>query len=150
MSKSNLNIDNFTRINEAAGGGEVTGQYAPTNSLLKPEYEPPRSHAKAPGTEKDDEHIELSDLGRPVPGQTTDVQPEGSNAHDLAGEFDPREVAERIIKDKVGDIKRPINKGSLFDRDKDGRPVIKGLDTPEQRRARIEKSARVKEILKTT
>lgn len=142
-------------VEEASGGGEVTGQYAPTNDLLKPEYEPPRSHAKAPGTEKDDERIdheklEISDFGNPVPGQTTDVQPEGSNSHDLVGEFDPREVAERIIKGKMGSIKRPQTQGSLFKRGKDGKAIVDGIDSPEVARERAEKSARVKEILRTT
>lgn len=137
-------------VEEASGGGEVTGQYAPTNALLKPEYEPPRSHMKQPGTEKDDEHIDITALGLPVPGQTTDVQPEGSNSHELVGEFDPREVAERIIKDKVGAVKRPQARGTLFKRDGAGKPLIDGIDTPDQKRAREEKSARVKEILKTT
>ena len=140
-------------VEEASGGGEVTGQYAPTNSLLKPEYEPPRSHAKAPGTEKDDGNIDmsrLSDLGRPVPGPGTDPEPEGSDTYEISMGFDPRSVAEKIIKDKVGSVKAPEKKGSLFKRDRDGKAIVDGIDSPEMARERKEKSARVKEILKTT
>lgn len=140
-------------VEEASGGGTVTGQYAPTNDLLKPEYEPPSSHAKAPGTEKDDENIDmsrLSDLGRPVPGPSTDPEPEGSDTYEINMGFDPRDIAEKIIKDKMGSIKAPETKGSLFTRGADGKPIVDGIVTPEQARLRKEKSARVKEILKTT
>jgi hypothetical protein len=132
-------------VTEASGGGEVTGQFAPTNDLLKPEYEPPSSHAKAPGTEKDDELIDktkLSDLGRVRPG-------EGTADSDIE-EFDPRTIADTIIKDRIGSVARPDKKGSLFKRDKDGKPMVDGIDTPEQARDRKEKSARVKQILGTT
>lgn len=137
-------------VKEASAGPEVTGQFAPTNDLLKPEYEPPRSHAKAPGTEKDDERIDVSDLGIPRPGEGTDSEPEGSDTHERIGEFNPRDIADKIIKDKVGNIKRPTTKGSLFKRDGDGKPVVDGILSPEQKRIRAEKTARVKEILKST
>lgn len=141
-----------TPVEEASGGPEVTGQYAPTNDLLKPEYEPPRSHAKAPGTEKDDERndeLELSDLGEPVPGPSTDHQPEGSINITADKEFDPRKVAEEIVKSKVGSVKRPDRKGSLFMRDKEGKPVVAGIETPDQKRAKEEKEAAVKDILRS-
>lgn len=140
-------------VEEASAGPEVTGQYAPTNGLLKPEYEPPRSHAKAPGTEKDDENIDMSrisDLGRPTPGESTDHEPEGSDTSEINAGFDPRSIAERIVKDKFGSVKPPERKGSLFKRGKDGKPIVDGIDTPEMARERKEKSERVKEILKTT
>lgn len=140
-------------VKEASGGGEVTGQYAPTNDLLKPEYEPPSSHAKAPGTEKDDENIDmsrLSDLGRPVPGPGTDPEPEGSDTVKIVTGFNPRDIAKNIIKDKMGSVKAPEKKGTLFKRGADGKPIVDGIVTPEQERLRKEKSARVKEILKTT
>lgn len=134
-------------------GGEITGQYAPTNDLLKPEYEPPTSHAKAPGTEKDDENIDmskLSDLGRPVPGMGASTEPEGSETYEINMGFDPRSIAKRIIQDKMGGVKAPEKKGSLFKRGKDGKAIVDGIDSPETARERKEKSARVKEILKTT
>lgn len=132
-------------INEASGGGEVTGQYAPTNDLLAPEYEPPSSHAKAPGTEKDDELIDtkkLSNLGRVLPG-------EGTADTDI-DTYNPRDVAANIVKNALGKVKRPSTKGTLFKRDGDGNVVVEGILTHDQKRAREEKSARVREILKTT
>lgn len=137
---------------EASGGPEVTGQYAPTNGLLKPEYESPRSHMKAPGTEKDDERyveLELSDLGEPVPGPSTDHQSDGSNTLTPEKDFDPREVAAQIVKSRVGAAKRPDRKGSLFARDNEGKPVVVGLETPDQKRAREEKEATIKNILRS-
>lgn len=140
-------------VEEAAGGGEVTGQYAPTNSLLKPEYEPPSRHARDPGTETDGENVDmsrLSDLGRPVPGPGTYSEPEGSDTYEINMGFDPRDIAEKIIKDKIGSVKSPEKKGSLFKRDKDGKAIVDGIDSPELARERKEKSARVKEILQIT
>lgn len=131
-------------VTEASGGGEVTGQYAPTNDLLKPEYEPPRSHAKAPGTEKDDEFIDkkkLSDLGsKVVPG-------EGTEDSDIET-FDPRQVAADLIKSKFGRIQKPTVKGSLFKRDGQGKVVVETAD--DRRKAKEERSAKVREILKST
>lgn len=126
-------------VSEASGGADVLGQYAPTNQLLTPEYEPPVTHVDVP-----DKESQLSALGRPTPGQSPVAEPEGD------AEFDPRSVAERIIQDNVGKVKAPEKKGSLFARGKDGKPLIKGIDSPDVARARQEKSARVRDILKTT
>lgn len=131
--------DGSTKVEEAVGGPDVTGQYAPTNQLLTPEYEPPSTHVEVP-----DEETQLSDLGRPVPGQSPVGEPEGDT------EFDPRSVAERIIQDNVGRVRAPEKKGSLFARDKAGKPIIKGIDSPDLAKAKQEKSNRVRDILKTT
>lgn len=48
-------------IIEAAGGPEVTGMYAPTNALLKPEFEPKRSRDFKP---KEDEATDETRLNQ--------------------------------------------------------------------------------------
>lgn len=136
MNKSN-------DIVEAAGGGEITGQYAPTNDLLTPEYEPRTTHKERRGKE-----TKLSDLGRPVPGQSPVAEPEGETSENRMV-FEPKDVAERIIRGKFGRVTAPEKKGTLFDRDQSGKPVIKGMDTPDVAKARRDNSTKVREILKT-
>lgn len=145
------------KVEEASGGGEITGQYAPTNALLNPEFEPrrprqdTRGSGKAPGTERDDEHIDktqLFDLGAPTPGPGTDSVPIGTDTPVIIrSEFNPKDIADQIVKSTVGSLKKPETKGSLFNRGKDGKTVISGIDTPDQIRVRKEKSDRVREIL---
>lgn len=127
-------------IKEASGGGEVTGQYAPTNALLTPEYEPRSTHK-----ERKRDETNLSDLGTPVPGQSHVVEPEGGGR--IA--FEPKDVARQLIRDKIGNVKPPKNKGTLFDRDRSGKPIVKGLDTPETAKIRRDNSDKVREILST-
>lgn len=129
-------------ITEASGGGEVTGQFAPTNDLLKPEYKPPDSHAKAPGTEKDNEFVQkkkLSDLGKMTPR-------EGTADTDIDSEFDPRQAVADAIKTKFGKIQKPTVKGSLFKRDEFGNAVVE--TAADRLKVKEERSAKVKEILK--
>lgn len=133
-------------VKEAAGGGEVTGQYAPTNGLLKPEEEPLQSTVKTAQAEKDDQQIDLEKLAsiasHVVPGETTDPTPDV----DL-DEFDPKRVAENIVKSTVGRVEKPSRKGSLFERDPGGKPLVRGLDKPHTKAIKQANAAKVKEIL---
>lgn len=131
-------------VTEASGGPDVTGQFAPTNDLLKPEYEPPASHAKAPGTEKDNELVQkkkLSDLGKVTPR-------EGTEDSDIDDEYDPRQVAADLIKSKFGKMQKPAVKGSLFKRDEQGNAIVE--TAADRLKVKEERSAKVKEILKST
>lgn len=130
---------------------EITGQYAPTNALLKPEFPPPQSHVKA--GQGDDDAIDMDDLAdHVVPGETTDPEPQkGNNVADEGDEddFDPKRVAENIVRSTFGgQLTRPSKPGSLFGRRADGSPIVEGLDTPAEKVAKANKAAKVREILK--
>jgi hypothetical protein len=146
-------------VKEASGGGEITGQYAPTNGLLKPEFPPPQSHVKVGQAEKDDEHIDhtkLDDIAsHVVPGETTDPEPQHGNnvadevLDDEVNDFDPKRVAEDIVRNTFGTgLTRPQKPGSLFGRRADGSAIVEGLDTPAEKIAKAAKATKVREILK--
>lgn len=152
-------------VNQSLDEVEITGQYAPTNSLLVPEEEPKQSAIKS-GEQGDvykmDNNVDrtrLKDIGSkvtPGPGSTNEPQ-EGNNDPeenseeddtDIIEPFDPRRVAQNIMRSTVGSgAKAPTTKGSLFKRDAHGRPMIAGLDTPEQREAKAANAAKVRDIL---
>lgn len=128
---------------------QITGQYAPTNGLLKPEYAPPQSHVKTPNAEKDDQHIDMSKLAsHVVPGETTDPEPQddGKDEGDEVG-FDPARIAEQIVRSTVDQIEKPTSSGVLFRRRADGSPIVEGIDTSKDAAAKRAKASRVKEIL---
>lgn len=141
-------------VKEASGGGEITGQFAPTNDLLKPEFPPPESHVKTPNAEKDDQAIDMKKLASHVlPGETTDPEPqEGNNVADQPDDeedFDARRVAEEIVRKTLGpSMSRPTTQGSLFKRRADGSAIVEGLDTPAEKAAKVSKAQKVKDILK--
>lgn len=62
---------------EASGGPEITGQYAPTNQLLKPEFEPKQARGNIP---KDDEHVDKSRLELDTVEQLGDMADGGDAA----------------------------------------------------------------------
>lgn len=161
------------KVSEAmngGGGGEVTGQYAPTNDLLKPEEDPTDTHGKVkvPQAELDDQFINKARLGEitdeePTPGTGAQYpQSDGKDEDELddeviddirkriapKGEFDPKRVAEDILQSTMGKVAFPNSKGSLFRRDADGKPIVPGLETNKQLQEKAEKEQRVKDILK--
>jgi hypothetical protein len=145
------------KVSEAASAATITGQYAPTNGLLKPEEEPTQSSVKIGNATKDDEHIDhtrLSDISSSVlPGETTDPEPQRGN-NEPSGEegddeeFDPKRVAEGIVSRTIGgSAQKPTTQGTLFKRGKDGKAVIEGIDSPAAKAEKASKAAKVKEIL---
>lgn len=155
------------KVTEASGGGEITGQYAPTNDLLIPEKEPIKSKAKIPRTEKDDELVNKARLDQitdeePTPGTGTPY-PQDTEKEEIEdeiidnirnriapkGEFNSKKVAEDILQHTIGKPKSPILKGTLFKRDSDGKAIIPGLETNKQLQEKADKEQRVKDILGT-
>lgn len=138
------------KVEEAASAATITGQYAPTNDLLKPEEEPKQGSVKTAQAEKDDQNIDhtrLSDISSSVlPGETTDPEPVPGREDD-EDVFDPKKIAENIVRKTVGKVEKPTAPGKLFKRGKDGRPVVAGLDTPAEKIEKVNKAAKVKEIL---
>lgn len=141
---------------------QVTAQYAgdmsPTTDLLRPEFEPKQGSVKTAQATKDDEHIDktrIDDISSHVtPGETTDPEPDKTEPRVHADEgdeeeFDPRRVAESIVKTTLGGVQRPLKRGTLFKRDGDGKPVVEGLETPTSKAEKLIKAAKVKEILGT-
>lgn len=131
---------------------QITGQYAPTNSLLKPEEEPTQGSVKTAQVGNNDEHIDISkisDIASSVtPGETTDPLPQPTDDEGDESDFDPRRIAETIVKNTFGaGLQRPATQGALFKRTADGRPVVEGLESPADRAKKKQKEARVKEIL---
>lgn len=152
---------------------EITGMYAPTNSLLKPEFPPLQSKSQK---SVEDEMMDEERL-KPIPKLASSVTPgEGeqypqSDGKDvavvdiIAGEivddeedteleiavanksvYDPKKVAEGIVKDKMN-ITPPTTKGFLFARSSEGKPAIKGLENTKTLREQHDKAESVKKIL---
>lgn len=64
--------------------------------------------------------------------------------------FDPRTVAESIIRSTIGgSVERPAVPGSFFKRRSDGSPIVNGIDTPSERAAKKLNAEKVREILGT-
>jgi hypothetical protein len=140
-------------------GPDSMGYAPPSNAHLTPEFEPETVHtssAKTPGTEADDEQIDhsrLDDIASSVtPGETTDPEPQQgrvlpNDTDTEEEEFDPRQIAQTIVKNTFGSIQKPEKKGALFKRDASGKAVISGIDTPEEKAMKAAKAAKVRDIL---
>lgn len=147
-------------LKEAAGGGEITGQYAPTNDLLQPEEDPAagESHVKVAQAMAYDEQIDKSRLDDitdedPIPGEGNQYpQDDGKDDEDIESTlFDPIKVAETIVQQTMGlgiSQRGVEKKGSLFSRDSNGKIVIPGLKTVHQRQQLAERERKIKELLK--
>lgn len=62
--------------------------------------------------------------------------------------FDPKTAAKQIVTKTIGAVKKPTSSGSLFNR-KDGKLVIPELDAAEQDRARIARSNKVLDAIRS-
>lgn len=139
-----------------AGGGETTGQTAPSPVLNVPEEDPSFELNMKNRTPVEDEYIDLARLeldddiddiaSEVIPGQGVQYPEKEKPA------FDAKQVAEGIIRSTVGKnpIKTPEKRGSLFARSANGKAIVKGLEDPETKRLREEKAQRVKDILHPT
>lgn len=140
-------------VKESAGGGEITGQFAPTNDLLQVEEDPEagESHVKVAQAELDDQYIDqtrIDDIADEIqPGEGKQyAQDDGKE-----DEFDPKKVAESILQQSfgLGVSHRGVEKrGSLFKRDASGKAIVPGLENPAQKKALTERDQKVKEILR--
>lgn len=151
---------NVNQIDEASGGPEVTGQYAPTNGLLKKEEDPTitQGHVKTAQAELDDQFIEKEKLDdivdeiRPGEGKQYPQDDEKEDEYEDEDDFDPRKVAESIIQQTVGlGVSFRGNgekKGSLFQRDIDGKVLIPGLETASQKQNIAEREKRIRDALR--
>ncbi len=157
-------------VKEAAGGPEITGQYAPTNALLKPEEDPTatQSHVKMAQAALDDQYIDKARLDDitdedPIPGEGEQYTQDDGKGEWTDDEIEPEEDAVRFDLDKTvesilndmvplglsPDGMGTINKkGSLFKRDADGKIIVPGLENPKQKRELADREQRVKDILK--
>ncbi|PPD55679.1 MAG: hypothetical protein CTY12_00035 [Methylotenera sp.] len=154
-------------VKEAMGGGEVTGQFAPTNDLLKVEEDPNfvHSHLKTAQAVKDDQSIDLEKLD-PESDIEDDVDLDAEEAlsveeiipgagrqyaqDDGKEEFNPKKVAENILHQTIGigvSNRGVEKKGSLFTRDADGKILVPGLESQVQREHKEERERKVREIL---
>lgn len=128
----------------APGAGDITGYVAPTTKLLKPEFPPKLKHVEKPDDEDEDiaDVIAVSSVTPGDAGRTADnrKQPDGK------GGFDAREVAQRIVKDKVK-AKMPATKGYLFKRVGE-QAVVEGLEPHNIKKVQDDKAKKVKDILK--
>jgi hypothetical protein len=55
-------------ILEGAEAADITGKYAPTNQLLKPEFQPKQSTMRPPKTEPMDDFIDYDKIDHITPG----------------------------------------------------------------------------------
>ena len=98
--------------NEGALGADITGKYSPNNKLLKPEFEPNKSHMTTPKTEPMDELIDFDEL-----------------ADNLTPGFGPQQYAQKDNKKQNTNIVKNLTKRNkkLFDRDTEGTITIPGI-----------------------
>lgn len=155
------------KVTEASGGSEITGQYAPNNSLLTPEENPEDTHGKVKvaQAEVDDEFINKVRLGditdeEPIPGTGRDYPQDDEKeenteiVNNLVAKtkpiqnFDPNKVAETILQTTIGKHSIPSLRGSLFKRDADGKIIVSGLESPKQLQEKAIREQKVKDILK--
>lgn len=133
------------------------GELSPTNQLLRPEFDPAREqgNVKIGNASVYDQLVDktkIEDISSSVtPGETTDPEPQhGNNVADEGDEeiFDPRRVAETIVHQTLGaGMIKPEKPGTLFKRDRSGKAVIDGIESPEVRAAKAKKAQRVRDIL---
>ncbi len=159
----------------AAGGAEVavTGQFNPNNSLLKKEEDPARgqSHSKMWDANVNDEFIDKARLDMitdtdPTPGEGNqypqsdgkseyfdteydfDDAEEGDTEEENPLVYDPNKIARDILKDTIGKAKAPSKLGSLFRRGDDGKIVVPGLESEEQKELKAAINARIRNLIK--
>lgn len=170
--------ENLLETPQGGGNGEVTGRYAPNNSLLVKEKDPTENGRMKGDTSVNDEFTDedrlsldkVEDIASEIrPGEGRAYQQEDGKGRNgkivppglVKGEtgtprateqeeFDPKEVADKIMKDTVGKVSKPTTKGTLFKRDGEGKTVIKGLEHPETKKRLKGNAQKVKDILGTT
>ena len=147
------------KVKEGAEAANITGRYAPTNDLLKPEFPPEESHAKTPKLDPMDEFIDKDELfGEVTPGPGEPYPEKYEEDEELDDDFldkDIDESTQSIINNIFG---RPVQlgvshrgngtRGSLFKRDANGKAIVPGLETKEQKLKIAENSRKVKDMLK--
>jgi ribosomal protein S12 len=142
-------------VTEAAGGGEITGQYAPSNDLLVPE-EDPASNGRMRGNKPvndeftDEDRLSLDkaeEISSSItPGEGRAYQQEDGKKQDEP--FDAKKVASGIVKTTMGGgAKKPDSVGSLFKRDSSGKAVIRGLESESSKKQLKDNADKVKDIL---
>ncbi len=88
-------------LSEAGFGGEITGQYAPTNGLLKPEYDPAFTFMAKPYRVQNDQHTDISRLDAEDELDAADIVPgEGRDYADDEIDYDrfPGRIRDRVKK----------------------------------------------------
>lgn len=125
---------------------EITGQYAPTNDLLVPEEKPEDTQSETQDS-IDDEQVNVDKLGD-FADEITPGAGEQYPQDDEKEEFDPEKVAEAILQNAIGKAKAPTLKGSLFKRDADGKIIVPGLESDQQKQEKAMRDQKVKDILK--
>jgi hypothetical protein len=161
------------KVSEASGGMEITGQFNPNNSLLKKEEDPARgqSHTKMWDANQNDEFIDRARLdmitdAEPVPGDGSQYpQSDGKSEYfDTEYDFDdteeddseeenplvydPNKIARNILKDTIGKAKAPSKLGSLFRRGEDGKIIVPGLESEEQKELKAAVNSRIRNLIK--
>lgn len=158
VKQDNDPIPKKTKIKEASGGGEVTGQYAPTNSLLVPEEDPSYTYSRAKTAQAEvyDQYIDrdkvfrddIENDDRDFFGDMTPGQGYQYPQPDNKKEFDARDIAGNIIKQTIGNnIKTNSKPGSLFKRDHNGNIHIPGLENVQQKQSMLDKESKIRAIL---
>lgn len=141
-----------------ASAGDITGQYAPTNDLLKTEEDPSfaQGNVKTAQAELDDEYIDTARLDgitdEVIPGSGHEYAQDDGKDDDVeddlvTSEYDPKKVAEGILKDAFGKVKAPTLRGSLFKRDADGKILVPGLENKKQKQESDDRNQKVRDIL---
>lgn len=83
-----------------------------------------------------------------TPGDGAQIPDDNERVEQLKAEFDPKSVAENILKNKFKLGETSTKKGSLFSRGTDGKVLVPGLLNPQQQKELDEREKKVRDILK--
>jgi hypothetical protein len=161
------------KIYETSGGTDVTGQYAPTNSLLKKEMDPAagESHSKLWDANLNDEFVDKSRLDQitdtePRPGEGSQYPQSDGKSEYFDSEYDFNDTEDDEEDDDGGltytlknkkltidpaniseNIINPTTKGSLFKRDPFGKTMITGIKTGHCQQQMQEQKQKIEDLI---
>lgn len=134
----------------AQSSGTASSSTVPTNKLLVPEFKPEDTTKNIPNKESDElEDDPSKTLGKVMPTVKETVVPVIPKAQtEPATEFNPESIAKNLVEKHIR-VSIPTTKGSLFNRGKDGKTIVKGFESEEVKAAQKQKADKVKNLLKS-
>jgi len=145
-------VSSQEELAEAVNSGTMTApgpDMQITNRFTGEPEEPIEAKLQYPVGQNNDEHLDDEDYQEYNQDKTEDIASETAPGEgpQIPQVPTPAEVAARIVSQVMGQLRKPETKGSLFNRDANGKPVIRGLEDPKTREQQLEKSRKVRDIL---
>lgn len=141
-----------TVVSESVNSGNMTApgpDMQITNRFTGEPEEPIEAKLQYPVGQNNDEHLDDEDYQEYNQDKTEDIASETTPGEgpQIPQVPTPAEVAARIVSQVMGQIRKPETKGTLFDRDASGKPIVKGLEDPKTRAKQLERSQKVRDVL---